>query len=496
MALNFPSAPTLGQKYPSPAVVGIPTYTWDGEKWTTNGAQIAYAPPAAATPLMDATPAVVGVANAYAREDHVHPSDTSRVAKAGDAMSGPLAINKSASGQSSNINGQMAGVQRWTMRLGNTDPEGGANSGSNFAIESCADNGASLGTMFRLLRSTGEATFWGDVGIYTPTPRLGIGSATNADAAEIAFTQDKGNRWALSALGTTNGDDFALGKFSAADGTFQGFPLRVSMATGGVTFGYGITVAAGLTVSSGDFKVSNGNAVIAGYLTVTNVTFPSNQGVTFTGGGYIYRDPSGVIVNTGGGGVNAFAWNNNANTVERMRLTDGGQLLINRSGGGAVLNNEMLTISCPSTVLGVAISAVDRGYGVMGSSTGTYGLMCFQGAVTNIVGSVFFSNTATSFNTTSDGRLKEDLKSFDAGKIIDATKVYDFAWKDTSERSYGVVAQEAKDVYPSAFNHYEDDDLDRWFVDYSKYVPLLIQEIKSLRARVRTLEGDTVAKPA
>lgn len=33
--LDFPNAPTVGQKFPSSPIVGIPSYTWDGEKWTT-----------------------------------------------------------------------------------------------------------------------------------------------------------------------------------------------------------------------------------------------------------------------------------------------------------------------------------------------------------------------------------------------------------------------------------------------------------------------------
>jgi len=33
--LDFPSAPTVGQKYPQPPVAGVPVYSWDGEKWTT-----------------------------------------------------------------------------------------------------------------------------------------------------------------------------------------------------------------------------------------------------------------------------------------------------------------------------------------------------------------------------------------------------------------------------------------------------------------------------
>ena len=35
MALDFPGSPSVGQKFPSSPIVGIPSYTWDGEKWTT-----------------------------------------------------------------------------------------------------------------------------------------------------------------------------------------------------------------------------------------------------------------------------------------------------------------------------------------------------------------------------------------------------------------------------------------------------------------------------
>ena len=71
--LDFPASPAIGDKYPTPAVAGQPQYTWDGEKWTTVGAQVTTAAPASALPLMDAATAVVGTATKYAREDHVHP---------------------------------------------------------------------------------------------------------------------------------------------------------------------------------------------------------------------------------------------------------------------------------------------------------------------------------------------------------------------------------------------------------------------------------------
>jgi len=103
------------------------------------------------------------------------------------------------------------------------------------------------------------------------------------------------------------------------------------------------------------------------------------------------------------------------------------------------------------------------------------------------VGNISVTTTATAYNTSSDERLKEDLKSFDAGNIIDDTNVYDFAWKATGLRSYGVIAQQAKDIYPHATFH--DGKEDRWYIDYSKYVPVILQELKALRARVAELEG-------
>ena len=70
---------------------------------------------------------------------------------------------------------------------------------------------------------------------------------------------------------------------------------------------------------------------------------------------------------------------------------------------------------------------------------------------------------------------------------VDDTNVYDFAWKTTGERSYGIVAQEAYEVYPAAVAHM--DEHDTWGIDYSKYVPVILQELKALRARVAELEG-------
>jgi len=80
--LNFPSAPSINQKYPAPPVAGVPVYTWDGEKWVIAGPDIVAAPGSTANPKMNGV-AAPGTAIPYSREDHVHPTDTTRMSTSG-----------------------------------------------------------------------------------------------------------------------------------------------------------------------------------------------------------------------------------------------------------------------------------------------------------------------------------------------------------------------------------------------------------------------------
>jgi len=93
-ALDFPASPLIGDKYPVPAVVGQPQYTFDGVKWTTVGAQVTTAAPASALPLMDQLTALVGTTTKYAREDHVHPINTSLLVKKNYIINGAMQISQ------------------------------------------------------------------------------------------------------------------------------------------------------------------------------------------------------------------------------------------------------------------------------------------------------------------------------------------------------------------------------------------------------------------
>lgn len=106
------------------------------------------------------------------------------------------------------------------------------------------------------------------------------------------------------------------------------------------------------------------------------------------------------------------------------------------------------------------------------------------------VGTISVSGSTTSYNTTSDRRLKNNIKDAgDAGVVIDALQVRQFDWLRSGEHSaFGFVAQEIHEVFPEAATPGEGED-DPWAVDPSKLVPMLVKEIQALRARVAALEA-------
>lgn len=112
-----------------------------------------------------------------------------------------------------------------------------------------------------------------------------------------------------------------------------------------------------------------------------------------------------------------------------------------------------------------------------------------QGSGTR-VGWIGTSGSSTSFNTSSDERLKENIaNAVDAGSVIDSIQVRQFDWKLNGEHQrYGMIAQELDVVFPEAVAHGPTEN-DMLAVDYSKLVPMLVKELQSLRARVAQLEA-------
>ena len=116
------------------------------------------------TPAMNGT-AAVGTGTTWARADHVHASDTTKVNKAGDTMTGALTLSfpwttlalvKPASGSATQIAAYNGANYRWVIQAGDNTAESGGNAGSNFAILRYNDAGTYLDSPFSILRSNGQ----------------------------------------------------------------------------------------------------------------------------------------------------------------------------------------------------------------------------------------------------------------------------------------------------------------------------------------------------
>jgi len=170
----------------------------------------------------------------------------------------------------------------------------------------------------------------------------------------------------------------------------------------------------------------------------------------------------------------------NTGGSERMRADANGNLLVGMTSplGGAT--DDYMT---------VANADGGRGGIRVGNSGGSSNTSCVRFHNSNgVVGTIRTDGSATAYDTSSDYRLKEDLKDFAGLDMVSKIPVYDFKWKVDDSRSYGVMAHELQEVIPNAVSG-EKDAEEMQGVDYSKIVPLLIKSIQELEARVKTLEN-------
>nr|BDD44804.1 hypothetical protein 33 [Alphaproteobacteria bacterium] len=194
----------------------------------------------------------------------------------------------------------------------------------------------------------------------------------------------------------------------------------------------------------------------------------------------------------------------NTGNSERMRVDSSGRLLINTTvtvptgqtsklqvqGGGAS------SVSLANTSSGAEVASIWNGGG-----SGTRYLVWFATSSNyNNVGSITSGGSSTSYNTTSDHRLKENVADM-TGAIARvkqlAPKRFNFI-VDADTTVDGFLAHEAQTVVPEAVTgtHNEvDDDGNPVMqgIDQSKLVPLLTGALQEAIAKIETLETKVAA---
>lgn len=92
---------------------------------------------------------------------------------------------------------------------------------------------------------------------------------------------------------------------------------------------------------------------------------------------------------------------------------------------------------------------------------------------------------AAIFNSTSDERLKENIKDYEYKHSILDLKVKEFDYKDTKEHTIGFIAQDLQKYFPELVTEKEDGYLS---IAESKLVYLLLEEVKQLKAEIEKLK--------
>jgi len=219
---------------------------------------------------------------------------------------------------------------------------------------------------------------------------------------------------------------------------------------------------------------------------------------------------SGTGMTIGGSGSpNLAVWNTgNADWVLSFAVGNGGETYVFNKGNTPLIfgtnNTERARIDSTGVFL-LGATAVDgiggtpsdlnsteigRGYlNLNRDDTATAKQIQF-GKNGVVAGYIQTGSTTTSYVTSSDARLKENIADAeDAGAKVDAIQVRQFNWKaDGSHQDYGMVAQELMTVAPEAVSGDPESD-EMMGVDYSKLVPMLVKEVQSLRKRVAELEA-------
>ena len=302
------------------------------------------------------------------------------------------------------------------------------------------------------------------------------------------------SQWHVAAAGGTSGWGAVNGNFIIRDDTTNSTGIEIERGAGGATGALyidssgnvGISVTPSAFVlpdgSSGALQLQSGGMVSA----YNGVTHLSQNWYFNSGEKYIANGSASRLVMSGADYIWQSAGNNTSGAgaaltwSESMRLS-GGTLLVGCTSAptGSTGGSGFITESVGRKTLKIA-----------STTTGGAGLAEFINP-NGIVGSISTTGSTTSYNTSSDQRLKDKIVDApSASDDIDAIRVRSFDWKaDGSHQKYGMIAQELIEVAPEAVSAPEDPD-EMMGVDYSKLVPMLIKEIQQLRKRVKDLEEE------
>lgn len=298
---------------------------------------------------------------------------------------------------------------------------------------------------------------------------------------------------AMLAVGNVNGGTQAITQSGS-------IVYRTSASTSGVDF-YNPNSSPLQWYTAGTSRMvldASGNFVVGGTTALLNNAGRGNitlNGATdailaFGNGGtnsaYIFSNAGNFELNA----IGARTMNFTVNGSERARIDSSGNLLVGTTSADPI-SAQVNGLSIRGAVGDILASAGDTPVLQIARRGSDGGVIQFY-KNTTAVGSVSTTSVLTTYNTTSDYRLKTVLGPVsDAGSRIDALEPVEYEWKSEGSRTRGFLAHKFQEVYPQSVSG-EKDAVDAdgnpkyqsMQAATSEVIADLVAEIQSLRKRL------------
>jgi len=329
--------------------------------------------------------------------------------------------------------------------------------------------------------------------------RLGVGTSSPSSplhvkgAIQNASLQDYG----IAAFENTNSEGLSIGYDADSNFTYL-YSREVGVGSRGLHLngsiyvsGYGNNVGIGTTSPSAKLDVagtvsSNSDIRITG--TSGKYVINSLDLIEYSGGFRIgaVADDDEALTLVGFGGQPNIVLGDSAiqfkySTNEKMRLDSSGNLFIAKTSA----NTATVGIELQANGLFKATRN--------GSHSLTLNRLTSDGDIAifkkdgTTVGTISVTGSATTYNTSSDVRLKDDIGDFDGLGIVEQLNPRKFAWKADKQEDIGLYAQEVKELVPNAVSETEDG---YYQMDYSKLVTPLIKAVQEQQEQIEELKQE------